>query len=116
LLNVGCRAAAEQIGKIYKLRAEQAEDPLLDAVGVLEFNCRNARDMLQRTRHVLTRLFFKFFPKKKSDVPTTNLKRLFDAFDTIVDPTLQLKRLPVKKLKGRWPCRCYMENKLTGEK
>jgi hypothetical protein len=49
LLNVGCCAAAEQIGEIYKLHAEQAEDPLLDVGGVLEFNCRNARDVLQRT-------------------------------------------------------------------
>jgi hypothetical protein len=42
-------------------------------------------------------LFFKFFPKKKSDVPTTNLKRLVDVFDTIEDPTLLLKRLSVKR-------------------
>jgi hypothetical protein len=117
LLNVGCRAAAEQIGEIYKLHAKQAEDPLLDVVGVLEFNCRNARDVLQRTRHVLMRLFFDFFLKKKSDVPTTNLKRLVDAFDTIEDPTLQLKRLSVKRgVKGRWPCHCHMENRLTGKK
>jgi hypothetical protein len=118
LLNVGCRAAAEQIGEIYKLHAEQAEDPLLDAIGVLEFNCRNARDVLQCTQHVLTRLFFEFFPKKKkSDVPTTNLKRLVDVFDTIEDPTLQLKRLSVKRgAKGWWPCRCHMENRLTGPK
>jgi hypothetical protein len=46
---------------------------------------------------VLTRLFFKFFPKKKNDVPTTNLKRLVDVFDTIKDPTLKLKRLSVKR-------------------
>jgi hypothetical protein len=64
LLNVGWRAAAEQIGEIYKLRAEQVEDPLLDAVGVLEFNYKNARDMLQRTRHVLTR-FLQVLPEEK---------------------------------------------------
>jgi hypothetical protein len=46
---------------------------------------------------VLTRLLFEFFPKKKDDVATTNLKRLVDAFDTIKDPTLQLKRLSVKR-------------------
>jgi hypothetical protein len=95
LLSVSCPPTAEQIGEIYKLRAEKA--PLLDDVGVLESNCRNARDILQRTRHVLTRLFFEFFPKKKNDVPTTNLKRLVDAFDTIEDPTLQMKRLLVKR-------------------
>jgi hypothetical protein len=69
---------------------------LLDAVSVLESNCRNARDVLQHTWYVLTRLFFEFFSKKKNAVPTTNLKRLVDAFDTTEDPTLQLKRLSVK--------------------
>jgi hypothetical protein len=88
LLNVDCRVAAEQIGEVYKLRADKAEDPLLDADGVLESNCRNARDVLQRTRHMLTRLFFEFYPKKKNDVLTTILKRLVDAFDTTKDPTL----------------------------
>jgi hypothetical protein len=42
-------------------------------------------------------LFFEFYLKKKSDVPTTNLKRLVDVFDTIEDPMLQLKRLSVKR-------------------
>jgi hypothetical protein len=51
----------------------------------------------EHTRHVLTHLFFEFFPQKKDDVPTTNLKRLVDAFDTIKDPTLQLKWLSVKR-------------------
>jgi hypothetical protein len=97
LLSVGCRAAAEQIREIYKLHAEQSDDPLVDAVGVLECNCRNAWDVLQRTQHVLMRLFFEFFPKKKDDMPTTNLKRLVKAFDTIKDPMLQLKRLSVKR-------------------
>jgi hypothetical protein len=87
----------EQIREIYKLCAEQSDDPLVDAVGVLECNCRNAWDVLQRTRHVLTRLFFEFFPKKKDDMPTMNLKRLVKAFDTIKDPMLQLKRLSMKR-------------------
>jgi hypothetical protein len=39
-------------------------------------------------------LFFEFFLKKKNDAPTTNLKRLVGAFDTIEDPMLQLKREP----------------------
>jgi hypothetical protein len=97
LLNIGCRAATEQIGDIYKLHTEQADDPLVDVVGVLECNCKNARDVLQHTRHVLTHLFFEFFLQKKDDMPTTNLKRLVDAFDTIKDPTLQLKWLSVKR-------------------
>jgi hypothetical protein len=83
LLNVGCRATAEQIGDVYKLHADKGEDPLLDAVGVLGSTCRNARDVLQCTRHVLTCLSFEFFLKNKNDAPTTNLKRLVDAFDTM---------------------------------
>jgi hypothetical protein len=96
-MNVDCRAAAEQIGEVYKLRADKAEDPLLDAEGFLESNCRNARYVLQRTRHMLTRFFFEFYLKKKNDVLTTILKRLVDAFDTTKDPMLQLKRLSVKR-------------------
>jgi hypothetical protein len=46
---------------------------------------------------MLTRLFFEFFPKKKNDVPTMNLKWLVDAFDTTEGPTIQLKRLSVKR-------------------
>jgi hypothetical protein len=45
----------------------------------------------------LTWLFFEFFLKKKGDPQITNLKRLVDAFDTVEDPTLQLKRLSVKR-------------------
>jgi hypothetical protein len=97
LLIGGCRAAVEQIGEVYRLRAYNAEDPLLDVVDILESNCRNARDVLQSTRHMLTCLFFEFFPKKKNDAPTTNLKRLFGAFDTIEALTLQLKRLLGKR-------------------
>jgi hypothetical protein len=31
------------------------------------------------------------FPKKKKDMPAGNLRRLVKAFDTLEDPTLQLK-------------------------
>jgi hypothetical protein len=97
LLIGGCRAAAEKIGEVYRLCADEAEDPLLDVVDVLESNYRNTKDVLQLTRHVLMHLFLEFFPKKKSDIPTTNLKRLVGAFDTIEDLTLQFKRLSVKR-------------------
>jgi hypothetical protein len=91
---VCCHAAAQQIGEVYKLHADRVKDPLLDAVDILESNCRNAKNLLQRTRHVLTRLFFEFFPKKKNDMPA---ERLVDAFDTLEDPTLQLKRSSVNR-------------------
>jgi hypothetical protein len=42
-------------------------------------------------------LFFEFFPKKKNDMPAGNLRKLVEAFDTLEDPTLQLKRSSVKR-------------------
>jgi hypothetical protein len=44
-------------------------------------------------RHVLTRLFAKLF--KKKEIPSGNLRWLVDAFDTLEDPTLALKRSSV---------------------
>jgi hypothetical protein len=37
------------------------------------------------------------WPKKKAEVPKDNLKKLSTAFDTIEDPTLQLKGLSLKR-------------------
>jgi hypothetical protein len=44
--------AAEQIGETFKLHEYKAKDSLFDAIEVLEANCKNARSVLQRTRHV----------------------------------------------------------------
>jgi hypothetical protein len=41
-------------------------------------------------------LFFEFFPKKKKDMQG-NLRKLVEAFDTLKDPTLLLKRSSVKR-------------------
>jgi hypothetical protein len=76
---------------------KKSEDHLVDAVKVLECNSRNARDVLQHTRHVFTRLSFDIFPKKKGKPLVKNLKKLVDAFDTVKYPTRQLKRLSVKR-------------------
>jgi hypothetical protein len=83
--------AAEQLGEIIKLRLDSAKDLLLDNVGVLESNWRNARNVLQQTRHVLPRLFAGLFPKKRKDMPVGNQRNLVEAFDTLEDPVLQLK-------------------------
>jgi hypothetical protein len=56
--------AAEQLGEVIKLCACTTKDPLLDAIAMLESNCRNARNVLQKTRHVLTRLFPELFKKE----------------------------------------------------
>jgi hypothetical protein len=73
------------------------KDPLLDTVGILESNWRNVRNVLQRTHHVLPHLFVGLFPKEKKDMPTGNLRRLVEAFDTLEDPTLQLKLSSVRR-------------------
>jgi hypothetical protein len=89
--------AAEQLGEVWKLRLESAKDPLLDAVEVLESNWRLARDVLQQTRHVLTHMFVRLFPRKKDELPTGNLWKLVKAFDTIEDPILAMKLTSVKR-------------------
>jgi hypothetical protein len=38
-----------------------------------------------------------FFPKKKNDMPVGNLRKLVETFDTLEDPTLQLKRSSMKR-------------------
>jgi hypothetical protein len=73
-----------------------AKDPLMDTVGILESNWKNGRNILQHTRHVLPRLYAGLFPKKK-EMPTGNLRKLVEAFNTLEDPTLQLKLSSVKR-------------------
>jgi hypothetical protein len=46
---------------------------------------------------VLPRLFVGLFPKKNKDMPIGNLRKLVDAFDTLEDPTLPLKRSSVRR-------------------
>jgi hypothetical protein len=80
--------ATEQLGEVMKLCLECAKDPLLDSVDVLESNWRIVRDILQRTRHVLPRMFVELFLKKKDELPVGNLRKLVEAFDTLEDPVL----------------------------
>jgi hypothetical protein len=82
--------AAEQLGEIIKLRLDSAKDPLLDTVCVLESNWKNARNILQKTRHMLPRLFVGLFPKKKDEMHDGNLRKLVKAFDILEDLVLQL--------------------------
>jgi hypothetical protein len=42
-------------------------------------------------------LFIGLWPKKKAEVPKDNLENLAKSFDTIEDPTLQLKGLSLKR-------------------
>jgi hypothetical protein len=81
--------AAEKLGEVWKLREESAKDPLLDTMDVLESNWKLARYVLQRTHHVLICMFVRLFPRKKDELPADNIRKLFEAFDTIEDPVLQ---------------------------
>jgi hypothetical protein len=64
---------------------------------MLESNWKNVRNVLQRTRHVLPCLYVELFPKNKKDMPTGNLRKVVGEFDTLEDPTLQLKRSSVRR-------------------
>jgi hypothetical protein len=88
---------AEKLGEVFKLLQDSTTDPLLDAVGVLEWNWHLAQDVLQRTRHVLIHMFPELFPKKKNEIPAVNLRKLIEAFDTIKDPILAMKLTSVKR-------------------
>jgi hypothetical protein len=68
--------AAEKLGEVWKLRQESVEDPLLDAVDVLESNWKLARDVLQQTGHVLICMFIRLFPRKKDELPIDNLRKV----------------------------------------
>jgi hypothetical protein len=43
------------------------------------------------------RLFIELFLKKKKDMLASNLRQLVEAFDTLEDPTLSLKRSSVRR-------------------
>jgi hypothetical protein len=66
-------------------------------VEVLDSNWRLARDVLQRTHHVLIRIFVGLFPRKKDEMRASNLWKLLEAFDTIEDPVLAMKLTLVKR-------------------
>jgi hypothetical protein len=89
--------AAEKLGEVWRLRQGNSKDPLLDVVDVLESNWKLARDVLQRTRHVLIRMFVGLFSKKRNEMPVDNLQKLVAAFDTIEDHVCAMKLTSVKR-------------------
>jgi hypothetical protein len=72
------------------------DNPLLTAVNLLEANWISIQETFELVSHVLSRLFVGLWPKKKTKVPKDNLEDLAKSFDTIEDPTLQLKGLSLK--------------------
>jgi hypothetical protein len=89
--------AAEKLGEFWRLWHASSEDPLLDAVDVLESNWKLAWNILQQTCHVLIRMFVRLWLKKKDEMPADNLRKLFAAFDTIEDHVRAMKRISVKR-------------------
>jgi hypothetical protein len=89
--------AAEKIGVSWKLRQPDTEDPLLAAVDLLESNWKSVQDVLQLTRRVLMRMFVGLWPKKKGEMPVDNLREIAEAFDTLEDHVLVMKRTSKKQ-------------------
>jgi hypothetical protein len=76
---------------------QSADDPLLAAVNLLEANWISVQDVFELVSRVLSRMFVGLWPKKRSEVPASDLGQLAKAFDTQDDPLLQLKGLSVKR-------------------
>jgi hypothetical protein len=72
-------------------------DPLMDAVNLLEANWISIQETFELVSRVLSRLFVGLWPKKKSMMPKDNLTELAKSFDTVDEPTLQLKGLSIKR-------------------
>jgi hypothetical protein len=67
------------------------------AVNLLELHWISIQEVLEVTRRVLTRFFVGLWPKKKADMPATDLKKLATIFDTAEDPVLLMKGRSVKR-------------------
>jgi hypothetical protein len=72
-------------------------DPLMDAVNLLEENWISIQETFELVSRVLSRLFAGLWPKKIAAMPKDNLAELAKSFDTVEEPTLQLKGLSIKR-------------------
>jgi hypothetical protein len=73
------------------------DDPLMDAVNLLEGNWISIQETFELVSRVLSQLFASLWSKKRGTVPKDNLTELTKSFDTTEDPTLQLKALSIKR-------------------
>jgi hypothetical protein len=69
----------------------------MDAVNLLEENWISIQETFELVGRVLSRLFVGLWPKKRAAMPKDNLTELAKSFDTIEEPTLQLKGLSIKR-------------------
>jgi hypothetical protein len=67
------------------------------AVNLLEANWISVQEIFELASRVLTRIFIGLLPKKRVEVPETDLKKLPKAFDTPDDPILLMKGRSVKR-------------------
>jgi hypothetical protein len=89
-----CRAG---FTKVSSSSLPLGDDPLLTVVNLLEANWISIQETFELVSRVLSWLFVGLWPKKKAEVPKDNLENLAKSFDTIEDPTLQLKGLSLKR-------------------
>jgi hypothetical protein len=68
----------------------------MTVVNLLEANWISIQEIFELVSRVLTRMFVGLWPKQKVEVPSNDLKKLAEAFDTTDDPVLQLKGLSLK--------------------
>jgi hypothetical protein len=73
------------------------DDPLMNAVNLLEENWISIQETFELVGRVLSRLFAGLWPKKRAAPPKDNLTELAKSFDTTEDPTLHLKGLSIKR-------------------
>jgi hypothetical protein len=69
----------------------------MTAVNLLESNWISTQEIFKLASRVLTWIFVGLWPKKRGDVPDTDLKKLAKAFDTPEDPILLMKGRSVKR-------------------
>jgi hypothetical protein len=73
------------------------DDPLMDAVNLLEANWISIQETFELVSRVLSRLFTLLWPKRKAAMPKENLTELVKSFDTVEEPTLHFKALSIKR-------------------
>jgi hypothetical protein len=67
------------------------------AVNLLELHWISVQEVLEVTCRMLTWFFVELWPKKKADMPATDLKKLAAVFDTAEDPVMLMKSRSVKR-------------------
>jgi hypothetical protein len=73
------------------------DDPLMDAVNLLEAHWISIQGTFELVSRILSHLFTVLWPKRKATMPKENLTELVKSFDTVEEPTLHFKALSIKR-------------------